>query len=87
LLVPPHVESTGTNSQVHDLCGKGYLIQVPASWRELHARGQKLLRLGTPPAEIRRRLGISTSRWGEIPLACSQRVVAFEVAEDDDAAD
>lgn len=60
---------------------------MPASWRELHARGQKLLRLGTPATEIPGRLGISISCWGEMVLACSQRVVAMELAEDDDTAD
>ncbi len=66
----------------HYLRDKGFLIKVPASWRELHARGQKLLRLGTPPAQLPARLGIAQERWREIVLACSQRVVAFEVGEE-----
>jgi len=74
---------TYANGEVyHYLRDKGFLIKVPASWRELHARGQKLLRLGTPPAELPERLGIGRERWGEIVLACSQRVVAFEVGEE-----
>ena len=72
---------TYANGEVyHYLRDKGFLIKVPASWRELHARGQKLLRRGVSPTELPQRLGISTERWGEIVLACSQRVVAFEVA-------
>jgi DNA-directed RNA polymerase specialized sigma subunit len=63
----------------HYLRDKGFLIKVPASWRELHARGQKLLRLGTTVAEVPERLGVSFERWQEIVLACSQRVVALEV--------
>jgi hypothetical protein len=63
----------------HYLRDKGFLIKVPASWRELHARGQKLLRLGTAPDALPERLGVSRERWGEIVVACSQRVVAFEV--------
>jgi hypothetical protein len=55
------------------------LIKVPASWRELHARGQKLLRLGVSRTELPQRLGISPERWAEIALACAQRVVAWEV--------
>ena len=66
----------------HYLRDKGFLIKVPASWRELYARGQKLLRLGTAAAELPERLGISRDRWGEIMVACSQRVVALEVGED-----
>ena len=66
----------------HYLRDKGFLIKVPASWRELHARGQKLLRLGTAAAEVPERLGVSPERWREIVQACEQRVVAFEVRED-----
>ena len=72
--------STYANGEVyHYLRDKGFLIKVPASWRELHARGQKLLRLGTTAAEVPERLGISVERWREIVVACSQRVVAWEV--------
>jgi DNA-directed RNA polymerase specialized sigma24 family protein len=72
---------TYANGEVyHYLRDKGFLIKVPASWRELHARGQKLLRLGTPAAELPERLGVSSERWSEIVQACSQRVVAWEAA-------
>jgi hypothetical protein len=71
---------TYANGEVyHYLRDKGFLIKVPASWRELYARGQKLLRLGTTAAEVPERLGISVERWREIVVACSQRVVAWEV--------
>jgi hypothetical protein len=50
----------------------------------LHARGQKLLRLGTAAAEVPERLGVSAERWREIVGACSQRVVAMEVVEEQD---
>jgi len=74
---------TYANGEVyHFLRDKGFLIKVPASWRELHARGQKLLRLGTPAGELLERLGVSRECWGEIVVACSQRVVAFEVGEE-----
>ena len=36
----------------HYLRDKGFLISVPGRWRELHARGQKLLRQGTPADQI-----------------------------------
>ena len=65
----------------HYLRDKGFLIKVPASWRELHARGQKLLRLGTPIEALPKRLGVSRERWGEIVSACSQRVVEIEVGQ------
>ena len=76
---------TYANGEVyHYLRDKGFLIKVPASWRELHARAQKLLRLGIPAAELPGRLGVSSERWGEIVLACSQRVVAWEAVDAED---
>ncbi|MFU8885462.1 MAG: sigma-70 family RNA polymerase sigma factor [Cyanobacteriota bacterium] len=75
----PYARTYANGEVYHYLRDKGFLIKVPASWRELHARGQKLLRLGTAPAEVPERLGVSAERWREIVGACSQRVVAFEV--------
>jgi hypothetical protein len=66
----------------HYLRDKRFLIKVPSSWRELHARGQKLLRLGAAAADFPEQLGVSAERWKEIVDACGQRVVAFEVGEE-----
>jgi hypothetical protein len=79
----PYARTYANGEVYHYLRDKGFLIKVPASWRELHARGQKLLRLGMPAAKVPEQLGISTCRWAEIALACSQRVVAFEVAREE----
>jgi hypothetical protein len=78
----PYARTYANGEVYHYLRDKGFLIKVPASWRELHARGQKLIRLGTAPADLPERLGISRARWGEIVVACSQRVVAFDVGEE-----
>jgi len=78
----PYARTYANGEVYHYLRDKGFLIKVPASWRELHARGQKLLRLGTAAAEVPERLGVSVERWREIGVACGQRVVAFEVRED-----
>jgi hypothetical protein len=78
----PYARTYANGEVYHYLRDKGFLIKVPASWRELHARGQKLLRLGIPAGELPERLGIGQERWGEIVVACSQRVVAFEVGEE-----
>jgi len=75
----PYARTYANGEVYHYLRDKGFLIKVPASWRELFARGQKLLRLGMAGAELPERLGISRERWGEIVVACSQRVVAFDV--------
>ena len=74
---------TYANGEVyHYLRDKGFLIKVPASWRELHARGLKLMRLGVEAAEVPERLGVSLERWREIVEACGQRVVALEMGEE-----
>ena len=77
----PYARTYANGEVYHYLRDKGFLIKVPASWRELHARGQKLLRLGVEAAEVPRRLGVSVERWREIGEACSQRVVIMEVVE------
>jgi DNA-directed RNA polymerase specialized sigma subunit len=56
---------TYANGEVyHYLRDKGFLIKVPASWRQLHASGQKLLRLGTAAVEVPERLGAVRSDGG-----------------------
>jgi len=77
----PYARTYANGEVYHYLRDKGFLIKVPASWRELYARGQKLLRLGNPVNALPERLGISTERWGEIVVACSQRVVTMEGSE------
>ena len=61
----------------HYLRDKGFLISIPGRWRELHARGQKLLRQGIPADQIPKQLGLTPERWVEIAAACSVRVVAM----------
>ena len=68
----------------HYLRDKGFLISVPGRWRELHARGQKLLRLGVSADQLPTRLGISLERWSDIVDACSVRVVAMTISAEDD---
>lgn len=77
----PYARTYANGEVFHYLRDKGFLIKVPASWRELYARGQKLLRLGTSAGELHEQLGISRERWQEIALACGQRVVMLEVQD------
>jgi DNA-directed RNA polymerase specialized sigma subunit len=65
----------------HYLRDKGFLISVPGRWRELHARGKKLLRQGTTTDQIPEKLGLSMERWEEISAACSVRVVAMSIRQ------
>jgi DNA-directed RNA polymerase specialized sigma subunit len=69
----------------HYLRDKGFLITVPGRWRELHARGQKLIRQGLPADQVPQQLGLTPERWAEIAAACSVRVVAMAVREADPA--
>ena len=66
----------------HYLRDKGFLITVPGRWRELHVRGQKLIRAGTRAKKIPELLGITTERWAEIVEACAVRVVAMNQIAD-----
>ncbi len=61
----------------HYLRDKGFLISVPGRWRELHARGQKLLREGASPSDLPEKLGLSKNRWHEISNACAIRIVSM----------
>jgi RNA polymerase sigma factor (sigma-70 family) len=74
----PYARTYANGEVYHYLRDKGFLIKVPASWREIFARGQKLLRLGTRAGELPERLGVSPQRWAEIVIACSQKVVQLE---------
>lgn len=75
---------TYANGEVyHYLRDNGFLIKVPASWRELYARAQKLQRLGMTAAEVPAQLGVSRERWQKIVAACSLRVVAIEAERQD----
>jgi len=69
----------------HYLRDKGFLISVPGRWRELHARGQKLLRQGKAADQIPALLGLSVERWSEIAAACSVRVVAIGALQVEEA--
>jgi DNA-directed RNA polymerase specialized sigma subunit len=80
-LFRPYARSYANGEVYHYLRDKGFLIKVPASWRELYARGQKLMRLGTLAAEIPELLAVSAERWREIAEACSQRMVVLEAGE------
>jgi DNA-directed RNA polymerase specialized sigma subunit len=67
----------------HYLRDKGFLISVPGRWRELHSRGQKLLREGAAAHEIPQWLGLSAERWAKICEACAVRVVAMAASQAD----
>jgi len=62
----------------HFLRDNGFLVKVPPTWRETHARGQRLLNSGVGVPEMLSQLELSPNQWQIIIEACSIRVIAFE---------
>jgi DNA-directed RNA polymerase sigma subunit (sigma70/sigma32) len=75
----PYGRTYANGEITHFLRDNGFLLKVPPTWRELHARGQRLLTSGVGVCEMLERLGISRAQWIQIVDACSVRVVAFPV--------
>ena len=73
----PYGRTYANGEITHFLRDNGFLLKVPPTWRELHARGQRLLTSGVGVGEMLERLGISREQWIQIVDACSVRVVAF----------
>jgi hypothetical protein len=73
----PYGRTYANGEITHFLRDNGFLLKVPPTWRELHARGQRLLTSGVGVGEMLVRLGISREQWIQIVDACSVRVVAF----------
>jgi RNA polymerase sigma factor (sigma-70 family) len=73
----PYARTYANGEVYHYLRDKGFLIKVPASWRELHARGEKLSRIGHETKEVLKLLRISSDKWSLIKESCSQRVVSL----------
>ena len=83
----PYARTYANGEVYHYLRDKGFLIKVPASWRELYARGQKLLRLGTAAAEVPARLGISAERWIGVSNACEIKIISRDLIIDGEVAE
>ncbi len=71
---------TYANGEItHSLRDNGFLLKVPPTWREIHARGQRLLMSGVCIRDLTDRLGISLDLWGRILDACSVKIVELPV--------
>jgi DNA-directed RNA polymerase sigma subunit (sigma70/sigma32) len=75
----PYGRTYANGEITHFLRDNGFLLKVPPTWREIHARGQRLLTSGIGVGEMLERIGISRELWIQIVEACSVRVVAFSV--------
>ena len=75
----PYGRTYANGEITHFLRDNGFLLKVPPTWRELHARGHRLLTSGVGVTAMLERLEISRELWIQIVEACSVRVVAFPV--------
>jgi RNA polymerase sigma-B factor len=75
----PYGRTYANGEITHFLRDNGFLLKVPPTGRELHARGQRLLTSGIGVGEMLERLRIRREHWIQIVEACSVRVVAFPV--------
>jgi DNA-directed RNA polymerase sigma subunit (sigma70/sigma32) len=75
----PYGRTYANGEITHFLRDNGFLLKVPPTWREIHARGQRLLTSGFGVGEMLEQIGISREQWIQIVDACSVRVVAFPV--------
>ncbi len=73
----PYGRTYANGEITHFLRDNGFLLKVPPTWRELHARGQRLLTSGVGVGEMLERLGISRMRWIQIVDACSISIIAI----------
>jgi len=73
----PYGRTYANGEITHFLRDNGFLLKVPPTWREIHARGQRLLTSGVGVAMMLEQLEISREQWIQIVDACSVRVVAF----------
>jgi DNA-directed RNA polymerase sigma subunit (sigma70/sigma32) len=73
----PYGRTYANGEITHFLRDNGFLLKVPPTWREIHARGQRLLTSGVDTALMLERLGVSRAQWQCIAEACSMRVVAM----------
>jgi hypothetical protein len=75
----PYGRTYANGEITHFLRDNGFLLKVPPTWREIHARGQRLLGSGVGVAQMLERLGVSQQQWQQIVGACSVRVVALSL--------
>jgi hypothetical protein len=75
----PYGRTYANGEITHFLRDNGFLLKVPPTWREIHARGQRLLTSGVGLADMLGRISISREQWIQIVAACSVRVVTFPV--------
>ena len=75
----PYGRTYANGEITHFLRDNGFLLKVPPTWREIHARGQRLLTSEVSVTEILGRIEINREQWIQIVDTCSVGVVTFAV--------
>jgi RNA polymerase sigma factor (sigma-70 family) len=70
----PYGRTYANGEITHFLRDHGFLLKVPPTWRELHAKGQRMITLGASVSEVVERLGIRLDKWVQIAESCSASV-------------
>ena len=79
----PYGRTYANGEITHFLRDNGFLLKVPPTWREIHARGQRLLASGVGVGEMLDRLGVNQKQWMQIVEACSARVTTLSDRDQD----
>lgn len=75
----PYGRTYANGEITHFLRDNGFLLKVPPTWREIHARGQRLLGSGIGVTLMLEHLGVSRDQWNQIAQACSVQVITLAV--------
>jgi DNA-directed RNA polymerase sigma subunit (sigma70/sigma32) len=75
----PYGRTYANGEITHFLRDNGFLLKVPPTWREIHARGQRLLNSGVGVGEMLERLDITPEKWKSIADACSIKLLTMNI--------
>ena len=75
----PYGRTYANGEITHFLRDNGFLLKVPPTWREIHARGQRLLSSDVSLAATLTHLRITRQQWQTILEACSARIVSLQI--------
>jgi RNA polymerase sigma factor (sigma-70 family) len=73
----PYGRTYANGEITHFLRDHGFLLKLPATWREIHVRGNKLLAQGKSIDEVTRHIGIDRNHWDTIQNACLVKVASI----------
>jgi RNA polymerase sigma factor (sigma-70 family) len=75
----PYGRTYANGEITHFLRDNGFLLKVPPTWREIHARGQRMLGSDVSLAAMLKHLRITRQQWQTILEACSARIVSLQI--------